>query len=68
MTKNVYTKIQSRTMDARAFFYLVSQMRQAQRDYFSNRSPERLRYARALEGDVDREIARVKSILNENSW
>lgn len=50
-------------MTSREFFYLVAQMRQAQRDYFAERSQQRLRIARALEGDVDREIARVKSIL-----
>lgn len=52
-------------MDARAFFYLVKQMRQAQREYFSNRSCQALRKARALEGDVDREILRVIDILKE---
>lgn len=50
-------------MDAREFFYLVKQMRQAQREYFANRSQVKLRAARALEGDVDREIRRVVAII-----
>lgn len=49
-------------MNAREFFYLVANMRRAQRDYFAARSPERLRAARYLEGEVDREIARVKAL------
>jgi hypothetical protein len=54
-------------MDARAFFYLVSQMRQAQRDYFRNRDQVTLRYCRALENDVDREIQRVKDVLYDQN-
>lgn len=50
-------------MDARAFFYLVKQMRQAQREYFAHRDGWTLRRARALEGDVDREILRVTDII-----
>lgn len=52
-------------MTPREFFYLVAQMRQAQCDYFEIRTQERLRRARALEGDVDREIRRVKAIMAE---
>lgn len=50
-------------MNAREFFYLVSQMRDAQRDYFKTRSQQSLRYARVLENNVDLEIMRVKQIL-----
>lgn len=50
-------------MNAREFFYLVAQMRRAQRDYFNTREQLDLRRARALENDVDREIDRVKQIL-----
>lgn len=49
-------------MNAREFFYLVSQMRQAQKDYFETRSQLDLRHARALERDVDYEIQRAKAI------
>ena len=52
-------------MTAREFFYLVKQMRQAQREYFKERSTTKLRAARALEGDVDREILRTMEVLNQ---
>ena len=50
-------------MTAKEFFYLVSQMREAQRDYFKTRDQVILRRARALEDDVDEEIFRVKAII-----
>lgn len=50
-------------MTAEQFFWLVKQMRQAQREYFKERTPIKLRVARALEGDVDREILRVMDVL-----
>ena len=53
------------TMTAEQFFYLVKQMRQAQREYFAHREQAKLRACRALEGDVDREILRVMDILKE---
>lgn len=49
-------------MTAREFFYLVCQMREAQNDYFRERDQRALRRARALETEVDKEIARVKAI------
>ena len=52
-------------MTAKEFFYLVAQMRQAQTDYFKSRDQQILRHARALEKDVDAEIARVKAITGE---
>lgn len=52
-------------MNAREFFFLVAQMREAQREYFQYRAQSDLRRARALEGDVDREIRRVKEIVNQ---
>lgn len=50
-------------MNSREFFYLVSNMRRAQRDYFNTREQLDLRRARALENEVDKEIDRVKQIL-----
>lgn len=50
-------------MNAREFFFLVSNMRRAQRDYFNTREQLDLRRARALEIEVDKEIDRVKRIL-----
>lgn len=51
-------------MNAREFFYLVSQMRQAQRDYFADRDQQKLRRCKALERDVDDEISRVKDVIS----
>lgn len=53
-------------MTAREFFYLVCQMRAAQKSYFKDRTSQHLRAARALEGDVDREINRVRGVLHQN--
>lgn len=50
-------------MTPREFFYLVSNMRETQRNYFKNRDQQTLRAARKLENEVDAEISRVKSIL-----
>ena len=64
-------------MTPREFFYLVASMRAAQNSYYTSRrnhdSPEeqqrKLRACKALEGDVDAEIYRVKRITekDENS-
>lgn len=51
-------------MDAKSFFYLVAQMREAQKAYFKSRDPLVFRSCRALENDVDREIERVRAIVN----
>ena len=52
-------------MNAREFFYLVSEMRRTQKEYFQNRDQAVLRHARMLEKDVDAEIERVKTVLRE---
>lgn len=52
-------------MNAREFFYLVAQMREAQKAYFETHDRLVFRQARALENDVDREIRRVRAIVNE---
>lgn len=54
-------------MTAREFFYLVSSMRAAQQRYIKDRNQTTLRAARALENEVDREIHRVKDILQDPS-
>lgn len=51
-------------MTPREFFYLVAEMREAQKSYFETRDRKVFRTARALENDVDREIRRVKDIVN----
>ena len=52
-------------MTAREFFYLVSQMREAQNNYFATREQGALRRARKRESEVDIEIRRVKEVLRE---
>lgn len=51
-------------MNAKEFFYLVASMREAQKAYFDTRDARVFRQCRALENDVDREIRRVRSIVN----
>lgn len=51
-------------MNSRDFFYLVAEMREAQKSYFETRDRKVFRQCRALENDVDREIRRVKDIVN----
>lgn len=50
-------------MNAREFFYLVSEMRSAQREYFDTKSQRVLIAAKQLEKQVDLEIERVKLIV-----
>lgn len=50
-------------MNAREFFYLVASMRDAQKAYFETRDTKVFRAARALENDVDREIRRVRALV-----
>lgn len=50
-------------MTAREFFFLVASMRDAQNSYFETKDRRVFLHARALENDVDREIRRVKAIL-----
>lgn len=51
-------------MNAKEFFYLVAEMREAQKAYLETRDKRVFRACRALENDVDREIRRVRSIVN----
>lgn len=55
-------------MNAREFFFLVSNMRQAQTTYFRTRDQRDLRAARRLEGEVDAEIRRVKDVLRDQAY
>lgn len=50
-------------MNAREFFYLVAEMRDAQKSYFETRDRKVFLACRALENDVDREIRRVRDIV-----
>lgn len=50
-------------MTSKEFFYLVAEMRETQRRYFETHDRATFRAARALENDVDREIRRVRAII-----
>lgn len=52
-------------MNSREFFYAVAEMRRVQRDYFQTRDRRCFLHARSLEDQVDREIARVRAILEQ---
>lgn len=52
-------------MNPKEFFTLVSQMRQAQKEYFKTRNTGVLQQSKALERQVDAEIDRVKRITTE---
>lgn len=52
-------------MNHKEFFYLVAEMREAQKAYFETKDRKVFMACRALENDVDREIRRVRAIVNE---
>lgn len=52
-------------MKPRAFFDKVSEMMEAQKEYFKTRSSAALNRSKALEKEIDDEIARVNAILNK---
>ena len=49
-------------MNAREFFYLVAEMRRAQRNYFKTHEQRTLVASKMLEKQVDEEIRRVEEI------
>lgn len=54
-------------MTPQEFYLAVVDMRMAQKTYFKTRDQKDLRVARKLEGEIDREIDRVRGILHERS-
>ena len=54
-------------MNHREFFYLVAEMRSAQKAYFKTRDPNVFRAARKLENELDREIERVRQIVSDHN-
>lgn len=52
-------------MTSKEFFYLVAEMREAQKAYIKTHSQKVFRACRALENNVDKEIRRVREIINE---
>lgn len=61
---NTTNYINADDMNAKEFFYLVAEMRSAQQAYFETKDRKVFRAARALENEVDREIRRVREIVN----
>lgn len=53
-------------MNARDFFYMVAEMREAQKAYFETKDKHVFRAARKLENEVDKEIRRVRALINED--
>lgn len=53
-------------MDAKQFFYMVSEMRRCQKEYFRTRAQSALRLARYYEKCIDFEINKVNNLLNQN--
>lgn len=51
-------------MNHKDFFYMVAQMREAQKAYFKTRDPNVFRAARKLENEIDKEIERVRQIVS----
>ena len=54
-------------MNAREFFYTVAEMRECQKAYFKSRDQLTLRAARKLENIIDKEIERVRAVINDNT-
>lgn len=54
-------------MNARDFFYTVAEMRECQKAYFRSRDQLTLRAARKLENIVDKEIERVRAVINDST-
>lgn len=52
-------------MNAKEFFNLVSEMRQAQKNYFKTRNQSYLDRSKHLEKQVDAEIERVNRITSQ---
>ena len=55
-------------MSNKEFFYLVAQMRDAQKAYFKTKERHVFLAARKLENEVDHEIARVRNIVNQEKY
>lgn len=54
-------------MNARLFFDLVARMREAQRTFLATGDPGACRLKTELESEADREIARVKAVLERRA-
>lgn len=59
--------VKLRQMNARDFFYLVAEMREAQKAYFETKDRHVFRAARKLENEVDKEIKKVRLIVSNQA-
>lgn len=54
-------------MNAREFFYTVAEMRECQKAYFESHDHNIFRAARKLETLIDKEIERVRTVINDSA-
>lgn len=54
-------------MTPREFFYMVAEMRACQKAYYKSRDQLTLRAACKLENMIDKEIERVRLIINQDT-
>lgn len=52
-------------MNPKEFFDKVAEMREAQKEYFRTRNGSTLAKSKALEREIDNEIARAKAIIEK---
>ena len=65
MYSSIIRKRQRKQMKPKEFFDKVSELREAQKEYFKTRSSAALNRSKALEREIDAEIARVNVILSK---
>lgn len=54
-------------MNAKEFFYTVAEMRECQKVYFETHDHNVFRAARKLENIIDKEIERVRAVINDST-
>lgn len=54
-------------MNAKEFFYTVAEMRECQKVYFETHDYNVFRAARKLENIIDKEIERVRAVINDST-
>lgn len=65
MYSSIIRKRQRKQMKPKEFFDKVSELREAQKEYFKTRSSAALNRSKALEREIDAEIARVNANLSK---
>ena len=67
MYSSIIRKRLRKQMKPKEFFDKVSELREAQKEYFKTRSSAALNRSKALEREIDAEIARVNTILSKRT-